>query len=148
MVNTIILTLFTLFPCYCYKFKMKERHKFTLFLFKHAKIIVICSFGIIKQLLPSYEVNIQIVYPRRVVFRIKYFEFEICTVQHIFNNVNTTICFVLLIIYNCCLHTRWTFILLTWGGLSSRGLCPREDNPREHYNSDFVHFISLLLLQV
>ena len=67
-VNTIILTLFTLFPCYCYKFKMKERHKFTLFLFKHAKIIVIGSFGIIKQLLPSYEVNIQIVYPRRVVF--------------------------------------------------------------------------------
>ena len=42
---------------------MKERHKFTLFLFKHAKIILICSFGIIKQLLPSYEVNIQIVYP-------------------------------------------------------------------------------------
>ena len=47
---------------------MKERHKITLFLFKHAKIIPICSFGIIKQLLLSYEVNIQIVYPRRVVF--------------------------------------------------------------------------------
>ena len=47
---------------------MKERHKFTSFLFKHIKIILICSFGIIKQLLPSYEVNIQIVYPRRVVF--------------------------------------------------------------------------------
>ena len=47
---------------------MKERLKFTLFLFKHAKNIIICSFGIIKQLLPSYEMNIQIVYPRRVVF--------------------------------------------------------------------------------
>jgi hypothetical protein len=54
--------VFTLFPCYCYKFKMKERHKITLFLYKHAKIILICSFGIIKQLLPSYEVNIQIVH--------------------------------------------------------------------------------------
>jgi hypothetical protein len=34
---------------------MKERHTFTLFLFKHTNIILICSFGIIKQLLPSYE---------------------------------------------------------------------------------------------
>jgi hypothetical protein len=85
-VNTIILTLFT---CYCYKFKMKERHKF------------VCFWG----------TSTEIILERFFFNRIKYFEFEICTVQHIFNNVNTTICFVLLIIYNCCLHTRWTFIL-------------------------------------